>query len=147
LAGTKDNNGSFDLCIIRIARGTEPPPHVHSREHEYFYILAGEMRVYVEDKVFELTTGDSMFLPLGKPHAFRILSDEAHWIALITPGGLFDAVGRMNVPAERMEVPKDADTVTYTNADMTETIKVFEQYGLRFLTAEESRRGMPQYLL
>jgi hypothetical protein len=89
MAGTEDNNGAFDLCVIKMARGTEPPSHVHSRE----------------------------------------------------------AVGKMNVPAERMEVPKDADTVTYANADMTETIKVFERYGLRFLTADEIRGEMPEYPL
>ena len=33
----------------------------------------------------------------------------------------------MSAPAERMEVPTDADTVTYANADLTETIKVHEQ--------------------
>jgi len=35
-----------------------------------------------------------------------------------------------------MEVPTDFDTVTYASADLTETIKVFEHYGTRFLTAE-----------
>jgi glyoxylate utilization-related uncharacterized protein len=130
-----------------MARGTEPPPHVHSREHEFFYILSGEMRVYLDGEVFALTTGDCMFLPLGKPHAFRIVSDELHWIALITPGGFFDAVAEMNAPADRMEVPNDVDIITYANADMTETIKVFERYGLRFLTADEIRQEMPEYLL
>ena len=40
----------------------------------------------------------------------------------------------MSAPAERMEVPTDADTVTYANADLTETIKVFPRYGVRLLT-------------
>jgi len=53
----------------------------------------------------------------------------------------------MDVPALKMEVPSDADTVTYANADLTETIKMFEQYGLRFLTADEIRTVMPQYPL
>jgi hypothetical protein len=30
MAGREDNNGAFDVCIIRMKRGTEPPPHVHS---------------------------------------------------------------------------------------------------------------------
>ena len=147
MAGTKDNNGAFDFCIIEMKRGTEPPPHVHSREHEFFYILSGEMRVFLDGEVFELTTGDCMFLPLGRSHAFRIMSDELRWIALITPGGFFDAVNEMNAPAERMEVPTDTNAVTYANADMTDTIKIFERYGLRFLTADEIRREMPRYPL
>ena len=36
MAGTGDNNGAFDFVISKIRRGTEPPPHVHSREDEFF---------------------------------------------------------------------------------------------------------------
>jgi hypothetical protein len=46
-----------------------------------------------------------------------------------------------------MKAPTDVDTVTYATADLTETIKVFEQDGARFLTAEEIRMEMPQYPL
>ena len=147
MAETKDNDGAFDFGITRIIRGTEPPPHVHSREHEFFYILSGEMRVYVSGELFDLTAGDCMFLPLGRPHAWRVMSDELHLIALITPGGFFDAVSTMHAPAERMEVPTDANTITYANADMTDTIKIFERIGLQFLTEDEVRVEMPQYLL
>ena len=108
-------------------------------------MLAGEMKVYVEGKVFVVTAGECMFLPLGKPHAFLLTSEELHNIALITPGGFLDAVNKMNAPAERMEVPTDDDTMTYANADLTDTIKGFEQYGVRFLTADEIRAEMPEY--
>ena len=55
------------------------------------------------------------------------------------------AVDKMDVPAERMEVPTDLDTTTYANADLTDIIKVFEQYGARFLSADEIRAEMPEY--
>ena len=46
-----------------------------------------------------------------------------------------------------MEVPAGLDTVTYANAELTETIKVFQRYGVRLLTAEEIRTEMPEYPL
>ena len=147
MAGTADNGGAFDLVIAKMRRGTEPPPHVHSREDELFYILSGEMKVYADGEVFQVTAGECMFLPRGKSHAWLITSDEVHLIAVITPGGFFDAINKMNAPAERMEVPADADIVTYANADLTETIKVFEQYGIRLLSPDEIRAEMPQYPL
>jgi len=49
-------------------------------------------------------------------------------IALIVPGGF-------------------NDTVTYAAADLTDTTKVFEQHGVRLLTAEEIHSEMPQYPL
>ena len=52
MAATADNNGAFDLVLSRMRPGTEPPPHIHSREDEFFYVLSGEMRVYVGGEVF-----------------------------------------------------------------------------------------------
>jgi hypothetical protein len=115
MAGTADNNGAFDLVISKMRAGTEPPPHVHSREDEFMYIFSGEMRFY--------------------------------GMSLITPGGFLDAINKMNVPAEQMEVPTDTDVETYANADLTQTIKVFEKYGIRFLSPQEIRREMPEYPL
>lgn len=39
LAEKKDTNGAFFLVEAMLAPGTEPPPHVHSREDEFFYVL------------------------------------------------------------------------------------------------------------
>ena len=58
-----------------------------------------------------------------------------------------DALNRLGTPAERMEVPADVDTVTYANADLTETINVFKQYGVRLLTPDEISKEMPHYPL
>ena len=53
-------------------------------------------------------------------------------------------------PASRRAVIAQLDNAARkgkANADLTETIKMFEQYGLRFLTADEIRTVMPQYSL
>jgi quercetin dioxygenase-like cupin family protein len=145
MAGMSDSGGAFDCVVSKMRRGTEPPPHVHSREHEMFYILSGELTVYVDSKVFRVSAGEFMFLPRGVPHAFLLESDEVHQLTLVAPGGFFTAVAKMNVPAERLEVPTDADTITYANSDLTRTIEVFEEYGVHFLSAEEIHATMPAY--
>jgi quercetin dioxygenase-like cupin family protein len=147
IAGSDDNDGAFDIISFKMKRGTEPPPHVHSREHEFFYVFSGEMNIYVDRQVFHLTSGDCMFMPRQTPHAFLATSEELHCMVYITPGGFLGAVNKMNAPAERMEIPNDSDVITYANADLTETFKVFEQYGLRFLTKDEIRAEMPHYPL
>jgi quercetin dioxygenase-like cupin family protein len=145
MAGTLDNNGAFDVIVSKMRRGTEPPPHVHSREDEFLYVLSGEIAFYVDCQVLRVATGECIFLPRGVPHAFLVASEEVHAIVFITPGGFLVAVNKMNAPAGRMEVPTEADTVTYANADLSETIKVFERHGVRFLSADEIRAEMPQY--
>ena len=91
------------------------------------------------------TAGECMFLPRMKPHAFLLTSEEVQVVLFTTPGGFLDAINKMNAPADRMELPTDADSVTYASADLMETIKVFEQSGARFLTPEEIRAEMPEY--
>jgi quercetin dioxygenase-like cupin family protein len=145
MAGPADNNGAFDLVICKVRRGTEPPPHIHVREDEFFYVLSGEVWAYVESEVFAVRAGECMVLPRRRPHAWLITSEEAHLILLVVPGGFLDAINKMNAPAERMQVPTDPDTVTYANVDLTETAKVFGQHGIRFLTADEIGTEMPQY--
>jgi quercetin dioxygenase-like cupin family protein len=147
MAGTADNDGAFDFVIAKLPRGTEPPPHVHAREDEFIYVLSGDMRVYVDGEIFRAAAGECMFRPRRRAHAWLITSEEAHVILLIVPGGFNEAFSKLNAPAGRMEAPAAVDTVTYATADLTATIKVFEQYGARFLTAEEIRTEMPQYPL
>jgi quercetin dioxygenase-like cupin family protein len=147
MAGPADNDRAFDFVISKIRQGTEPPPHVHSREDEFIYVLAGEMKVYVDGEVFTVKGGECVFLPRRTPHAWLITSEQVHVILLVVPGGFLDAINKMNAPAKRMEVPADGETVTYATVDLTETIKVFEQQGIRFLTPEEIGTEMPQYPL
>jgi mannose-6-phosphate isomerase-like protein (cupin superfamily) len=116
MAGAAENSGAFDLAISKMRQATEPPPHVHSREDEFCYVLSGEMRFYVDGEIFTVTAGECMFLPRRTPHAFLVASKEAHMILLVVPGGFLDAINKMNAPAERMEVPTDVDTVTYATA-------------------------------
>jgi mannose-6-phosphate isomerase-like protein (cupin superfamily) len=144
LAGETDNGGTFDLAVAKVRKGTEPPPHVHARDDEFFYILSGSIRFYTEGQVFDVGAGESMFLPKGKPHAFQIQSDEIHSITLITPGGFLNAVNQMNEPAQKMEIPSD-DVLTYANMDLTKTKEIFETYGVHILSPEEVAEQMREF--
>src|SRR5262245_8269887 len=111
MAGTADNNGAFDLVNCKVRRGTEPPPHIHVREDEFFSVLSGEVCAYVESEVFAVRARECMVLPRRWPHAWLIESEQAHLILLVVPGGFLDAITKMNAPAERMQGPTDPDTV------------------------------------
>jgi quercetin dioxygenase-like cupin family protein len=145
LAGGTDTGGAFDLIESKMNRGTEPPPHIHDREDELFYILAGEIKVFADGDVFTVTAGESVFLPKQLPHAYLIQSDECHVLALMTPGGFLNAINKMNTPAHAMEIPSDMET--YSTVDLTETMTVFTKYGVRVLSAEEIAELMPAYLV
>jgi len=143
LAGGSDNDGAFDLVESKMQKGTEPPPHVHEREDELFYILSGEIKVFVNGQVLSVAAGESVFLPKTVPHAYLIQSDECHVLALMTPGGFLNAINKMNAPARSMEIPSDMET--YATADLTATMAVFLKYDVRMLTRSEVAQELPTY--
>jgi quercetin dioxygenase-like cupin family protein len=143
LAGGSDTGGAFDLVESKMKKGTEPPPHIHDREDELFYILAGEIRVFADGQVFTMAAGESVFLPKKMPHAYLIESNECHVLALMTPGGFLDAINKMNAPARTMEIPPDMET--YATADLTATMGVFMKYGVHMLSPDEIAQQLPAY--
>jgi quercetin dioxygenase-like cupin family protein len=143
LASTSDTNGAFDLIESKMHKGTEPPPHLHDREDELFYILSGQLKVFADGKVFTVSTGESVFLPRKVPHAYLITSDECHVLALLTPGGFFNAINKMNIAARTMDIPSDMET--YATVDMAATIAVFIRYGIRMLSPDQIAQQMPAY--
>jgi quercetin dioxygenase-like cupin family protein len=143
LAAGSDTKGAFDLIESKMRKGTEPPPHVHDREDELFYILTGEIKVFADGKVFTVSAGESVFLPRKASHAYLIQSAEVHLLALMTPGGFFNAISKMNAPARAMEIP--SDTETYATVDLTETLGVFLKYGVQMLSPGEIAEQMPFY--
>ena len=63
LAESKDTNGAFCLVEVTLAPGNEPPPHVHSREDELFYVLEGKFDVYVGGRWFQNGSGRMYLSP------------------------------------------------------------------------------------
>jgi quercetin dioxygenase-like cupin family protein len=143
LAAGSDTEGAFDLIESKMRKGTEPPPHVHDREDELFYILTGKIKVFADGKVLTVAAGESVFLPRQVPHAYLIESAEVHLLALMTPGGFFNAINELNAPARTMEIP--SDTETYATVDLTETMAVFMKYGVRMLSPDEIAEQLPAY--
>jgi quercetin dioxygenase-like cupin family protein len=143
LAETKDTNGAFLLMEATLAPGTEPPPHVHSREDELFYVLDGEFDVYVGEGAFKVATGECIFLPRFKPHAFVIRSPRLRVLALFTPAGLEEAFRAGSVPAQALDV--GTEVPTYSTTDLKQTAQRFSLYGVRFLAPDEIDDQMPLY--
>src|SRR4029077_9709310 len=139
----KDTNGAFFLVEAMLAPGTEPPPHVHMREDEFFYVLEGEFDVYVGEEAFKVKTGECVFLPRFRPHAFVIRSPRLRVLALFTPAGLEEAFRGMSTPAQCLELPTGA--VTYSTGDLRHTAQRLSDYGARFLAPDEIADQLPLY--
>ena len=148
LAKGSETSGRFALMEFRTKPGNEPPPHVHEREHELYFVLEGTMRFYAEDKVMDIGAGEVVFLPQGKPHAFMCTSDVVRTLIFVQATGedavcLDSYLLAMGEPATSMVLPESA--VTYAVDDPEHAVRIGALNGIRILSPEETRRALPQY--
>jgi quercetin dioxygenase-like cupin family protein len=147
LAKGTETNGRFAFMEVKVRPGLEPPPHIHEREHELFFVLQGAIRFYTPEKTFDVQAGGVGFLPQGKPHTFACLTEEIR--ALIMVGATGDeTVGMdgyllaMGEPARDMVLPS---AITNAVEDPEQAISVGASWGIRFLTPEDTKRVLPLY--
>lgn len=101
LMTTEQTGGAFCTFEEDVPPGKGPPLHIHKAEHEFFYVLEGEIRFRCEDVTVEMAAGGSVVIPPGARHAFRNIGAEtARIVVTLTPGGgdeFFRAVERQGL--------------------------------------------------
>src|SRR5437660_12919279 len=70
LASGDDTGGAYALIHAVVPVGGGPPPHLHRREDEAFYVLEGEVTFQADGRVIRAGVGDWITLPKGSLHAF-----------------------------------------------------------------------------
>ena len=68
-----------------------PPLHIHPFQDEWFYVIEGEYLFQVGDDKYEMTAGDTIFLPRNVPHAFVQLTTKGKMIVSYLPAGKMEA--------------------------------------------------------
>jgi quercetin dioxygenase-like cupin family protein len=76
-ASGAQTGGLFRLVEVSTPQGSGPPPHVHEREDEAFYVLEGSYEVTVGDDRFDAREGSFIFAPRGVPHGYVIRAAPA----------------------------------------------------------------------
>ena len=68
-------------------RGAGSPLHRHTREAETFIVLDGELDGWSDEDRTLVSAGDTLYLPSGSEHAYRVRSATARFLLLLTPAG------------------------------------------------------------
>src|SRR6516225_2441195 len=130
LATGEDTHGQFALIEAVARRGSVPPPHIHHREDETFYVLEGEVEVSVGGRTIKGTAGTMFFLPRDVPHSFTIESEQSRMLILLTPAGLEGWFKEFSVPAPAMTLPP-ADEPAY--GEVQRMLEAAQRYGIEFV--------------
>jgi quercetin dioxygenase-like cupin family protein len=104
----EDTNGSLAVVEERAARGYTTPPHVHRREDEVLFVIAGTVEYTVDGVAATASAGEGVFLPRGVPHNFTVLSGQAHFLVIVTPGGFERFFSQVSPPASAPHPPAAA---------------------------------------
>jgi quercetin dioxygenase-like cupin family protein len=114
--GSEQSGGSLFQLLCRDRRGGAPPLHIHHREDETFYVIAGEITFFVGGQRIEATAGDFVFAPKDTPHAFLITSDRAEYLTTFFPAGVeqfFAEVAPRVMPGEPAPSPSEPDPAEF----------------------------------
>lgn len=106
LVATEERTGGALTAFETIAPpGAGPPFHVHVREDELIYVLAGRLRIRLEDDIHEAPVGSFAFIPRGLPHTWQTISETpARILVAFTPA----APGMERFFARSAELPADS---------------------------------------
>jgi quercetin dioxygenase-like cupin family protein len=86
--GEETNNAFFQFEAI-VPKDGGPPPHVHSREDESFYVVSGSLEILLGDETYQAKRGDFVYIPRGTVHRFKnVGGDTAVQLVTFVPAGM-----------------------------------------------------------
>ena len=127
LAVSDETNGKYAMWEATVLPGGGPPPHVHSREEESFYILEGEITFSFGEERLVAAAGMFANVSVGTLHSFKNETNRpAKMLISVGPAGLeqmFFEVGQ--------SVPTGTTTASPpTKEEIEKLLAVAPRYGI-----------------
>ena len=83
----EQTEGRLLQILSRDGQGMAPPLHIHHGADETWYVIAGDLTIFVGDERIQARPGDFVFGPMGVPHTFLVTSEEAEFLVTFSPAG------------------------------------------------------------
>lgn len=106
LATPETTGGALTVLDQVMPIRSGPPPHVHDRLHEYFYVLDGEIAFQLANETATAHAGSLVSVPAGTVHGFAVSSETARVLNLYTPGGFTEQITHLGTPATELRLPR-----------------------------------------
>lgn len=106
----EDSEGCMSIMDIHSPVGSGPPRHIHHNEDEVFVLLSGEYEFWLEGETFSRAPGETVFVPRGKNHTYRVTGNTpSRHLTVLTPGG-FEAF-LADMARGQYRVPEDMPVI------------------------------------
>jgi quercetin dioxygenase-like cupin family protein len=84
-----ESGGAYFAMEALVPPGGGPPPHIHTREDETFYVLEGQIEFLLGEETILAGPGDFVNIPRGTVHRFLNTGTEtAKLVLTFTPAGI-----------------------------------------------------------
>jgi mannose-6-phosphate isomerase-like protein (cupin superfamily) len=122
------SGGAYALFEVATRTGAGPPPHIHHREDESFYVLEGDYELLVGSNTARAGAGYLLYVPKGILHAHKNVGEGVgRMLVTQTPGGLYERF------FEEVGKPLDGEAEPLDFEDQPEAkwiVKVAAEYGI-----------------
>lgn len=114
ILATADTGGAMSITDSVSPPGSGPPRHIHHDADETFVLLTGDAEFWLEGERFTRGPGQTVFVPCGKAHTFRVVSDvPCRHLVILTPGGFEGffakmAAGKFRIPEDMADISRIA---------------------------------------
>lgn len=108
LASGDETGGRLTIVEMYGPHGAGSPLHVHRREDEWFYVIEGELAIWVGGETVRATAGSFAYAPRDIPHTFAITSSYARFLVGAEPAGFDEFVRATGSPAPARTLPPDS---------------------------------------
>jgi quercetin 2,3-dioxygenase len=89
VATREQTGGALGLFRQTIAPKSGPPEHIHRANNEFFYVVSGEFKFKIGDRIVSAPARSVIFVPRGTAHTFENVGTEPGVLLVgVTPGGL-----------------------------------------------------------
>ena len=106
----KQTSNAFTVIDQVIQPLGGPPPHIHHREDEAFYVLEGKFSFMSGNEERVLETGGFAYIPKGTMHTFKNVGQQpGRLLVTITPAGLEEFFYAIGTPLTDAAAPPAPD--------------------------------------
>jgi mannose-6-phosphate isomerase-like protein (cupin superfamily) len=129
--GGKETNGKLAWLETLVVPQGGPPPHIHHREDELFYVLSGEVTFYTDGEQTLAKEGALIYIPRGTVHNFKNTGlHNAQMITLYVGAGMEGFFEEVGVPPSLNE---NSQPTSFTPERKEQFLEVAPKYALEFL--------------
>jgi quercetin dioxygenase-like cupin family protein len=82
LIGPEDGAPNFAMRRFIMGEGGGVPTHTNKVEHEQF-VLRGSAEVGIGDKVYNVQSGDVLYIPAGAPHYYKVREAPFEFLCVV----------------------------------------------------------------